>query len=325
MVSGSAGIEIKSAHAVSIFDDGAIIGSGGTAIEFAGSGNTLTLGAGYTISGTVDPSGKQYLPARRERLRYVRPELDRGQYLGFTTFNVVGGTWTVTSASTAHWTIKSGALEVASGGELTSTTVSSGGVLVVESGGTASSSFVKAGGTEIIESGAVVSGVTISSGGTVELVGGTALPPGVQLSPGAILALGSAGFSAVSRQQRPHYQDPLRRHRSGRDVSGGGTLHRRRRRDRQRATILKGGVEIVSAGGTASDTNVSSGGALVVSSGGVADPTTIFSGGTETIRAGGTDDGARISSGGKLFIQSGGTAIDITIFSGGSADQFRPW
>ena len=78
-------------------------------------------------------------------------------------------------------------------------------------------------------------------------------------------------------------------------------------------------LEIVSAGGIASDTNVSSGGALVVSSGGVADPTTIFSGGTETVRAGGTDDGARISSGGKLFIQSGGTAIDITIFSGGSA------
>ena len=42
---------------VSIFDAGAIIGTGGTAIEFAGSGNTLTLGAGYVISGVVDPSG----------------------------------------------------------------------------------------------------------------------------------------------------------------------------------------------------------------------------------------------------------------------------
>ena len=40
---------------VSIFDAGAIIGTGGTAIEFAGSGNTLTLGAGYLISGIVDP------------------------------------------------------------------------------------------------------------------------------------------------------------------------------------------------------------------------------------------------------------------------------
>ena len=57
VVSGSAGILIKSAHAVSIFDGGVIVGTGGTAIEFAGSGNTLTLGAGYTIGGTVDPSG----------------------------------------------------------------------------------------------------------------------------------------------------------------------------------------------------------------------------------------------------------------------------
>jgi hypothetical protein len=55
VVSGSAGIEIKSAHGVSIFDGGTIIGAGGTAIEFAGSGNTLTLGAGYFISGIVDP------------------------------------------------------------------------------------------------------------------------------------------------------------------------------------------------------------------------------------------------------------------------------
>ena len=54
---GSIGIEIVSASSVSIFDTGAIIGSGGTAIEFAGSGNTLTLGAGYVIGGIVDPSG----------------------------------------------------------------------------------------------------------------------------------------------------------------------------------------------------------------------------------------------------------------------------
>jgi hypothetical protein len=59
VISGSAGIEIKTAHPVSIFDAGAILAShGGTAIQFAGSGNTLTLGAGYTISGTVDPSGQ---------------------------------------------------------------------------------------------------------------------------------------------------------------------------------------------------------------------------------------------------------------------------
>ena len=82
VISGSGGIEIKSAHPVSIFDAGAIVGTGGTAIEFAGSGNTLTLGAGYIISGVVDPSGNNTLPAWRDRLRYVRSQLNRNAIQG---------------------------------------------------------------------------------------------------------------------------------------------------------------------------------------------------------------------------------------------------
>ena len=110
MVSGSAGIEIKSAHAVSIFDGGAIIGTGGTAIEFAGSGNTLTLGAGYTISGTVDPqSGNNTFQLGGFGSDTFDLSSIGTQYKGFTIFNVVGGTWTVSSASTAHWTIKTAA------------------------------------------------------------------------------------------------------------------------------------------------------------------------------------------------------------------------
>ena len=44
LISGAGGIEITSVQGVSIFDAGTIIGSGGVAIEFHGSGNTLTLG-----------------------------------------------------------------------------------------------------------------------------------------------------------------------------------------------------------------------------------------------------------------------------------------
>ena len=44
-------------QSASVFDAGTIVGSGGTAIEFSGSGNTFTLGAGYVISGDVDASG----------------------------------------------------------------------------------------------------------------------------------------------------------------------------------------------------------------------------------------------------------------------------
>ena len=200
VVSGSAGIEIKSAHAVSIFD----------------AGRNRRHRAAPRSSSPAAATRSRSAPATRSAASSILPARTRcqlggtgsgtfdlssigsaAQYRGFTTFNVVGGTWTVTSASTAHWTIKSGGtLEVASGGELTSTTVSSGGVLVIESGGTASSSFVKAGGTEIIESGAVVSGAIISSGATVELVGGIALPlrrhdPGWR-HPGGRAAVSSA-------------------------------------------------------------------------------------------------------------------------------------
>jgi autotransporter passenger strand-loop-strand repeat protein len=177
VISGSAGIEIKTARPVSIFDAGAIVGTGGTAIQFAGSGNTLTLGAGYVIGGIVDPSGKNILQlgGTGSGTFDLSSIGSSAQYRGFTTFNVVGGTWTVTSAGSAQWTIRSGGTEeIASGGVLTSTTVSSGGVLVVDSGATASSSFVKSGGTEIIESGvgrarnrrAIVSG-TIANSGTL--------------------------------------------------------------------------------------------------------------------------------------------------------------
>ena len=240
VVSGSAGILIKSAHSVSIFDGGVIVGTGGTAIEFAGSGNTLTLGAGYSIGGTVDPSGKNTFQLGGSGSDTFDLSSIGPQYLGFTTFNVVGGTWTVTSASTAHWTIKSGSLEIASGGELTSTTVSSGGVLVIESGGTASSSFVKAGGTEIIELGAIVSGAIISNGGTVELVGGIALPSSVQLCGRRHPRARRRCLQRSHRQQRPHRQNSLRRHRSGCDRQRRGHAHRRRRRHRQRGNDPQG-------------------------------------------------------------------------------------
>jgi autotransporter passenger strand-loop-strand repeat protein len=179
VISGSAGIEIRSAKPVSIFDGGVIIGTGGTAIQFAGSGNTLTLGAGYAISGIVDPSGKNTLQlggtgSATFNLGSIGPA---AQYRGFTTFNVIGGAWTVTGASTAHWTVKGGALEVASGVTLTSTTVSGGGTLDVESGGTASSTFIAAGGAE---SRIEVPPLELSRAGTPLFSGLRGIAPGEQ-------------------------------------------------------------------------------------------------------------------------------------------------
>jgi hypothetical protein len=81
-------------------------GSDGTPIQFVGSGNTLTLGAGYTIGGAVD-------------LRSIGT-----QYQGFTSFSAVGGDWTV-SGSGSGWTVGNGAtLRFVNGPTLSNTTVS---------------------------------------------------------------------------------------------------------------------------------------------------------------------------------------------------------
>ena len=341
-IAGTIGIDVLNMQGLSIFDAGAIIGSGGTAIELAGSGNTLTLGAGYVISGVVDPlsgSNTFQLGGTGSDTFDLSSIGATAQYQGFTIFNVVGGAWTVTSASSAHWTIRSGGTdEIASGGELTSTTVSSGGALEVDSGATASTTVVKAGGTQIIESGAIISGTTISIGATVELLGGgTALPAGVTIPAGAILALGSGNFSGFTVSSGHTLKVLAGGTDSGAVVRGGGTLIVASGGTDIGATILKGasekvssggtsidatlksgGTEVVSAGGIASDTVVSSGGALVVSSGGTADPATIFNGGSETISAHGTDLGAQIS-GGRLVVLSGGIAVGPAVFSGGTA------
>ena len=85
VISGRIGIEIVSASSVSIFDAGAIIGSAGTAIEFAGSGNTLTLGAGYVIGGIVDPSGNNTFQLGGTGSDTFDLSSIGTQYLGFTT------------------------------------------------------------------------------------------------------------------------------------------------------------------------------------------------------------------------------------------------
>ena len=313
VISGSAGIEIKTARPVSIFDAGAIVGTGGTAIQFAGSGNTLTLGAGYVIGGIVDPSGKNILQlgGTGSGTFDLSSIGSSAQYRGFTTFNVVGGTWTVTSAGSAQWTIRSGGTEeIASGGMLTSTTVSSGGVLVVGSAATASSSFVKSGGTEIIELGAAISGATISRGATLELVGGIALPLSVTISAGAILGVGGGVYSGLIVSSG-HTLKVLS---GGTDldaiVSGGGALIVGTGATDSGAAIRKGGAENILFGGTGIGASISGGGVETVSSGGVAIGTAVHSGGTEIVSTGGTGIvTTSIDAGGTIQTANGGTAI----------------
>ena len=274
VISGSAGIEIKSARAVSIFDGGTIIGTGGTAIEFAGSGNTLTLGAGYFISGIVDPqSGNNtfQLGGFGSDTFDLSSIGAAAQYQGFTIFNVVGGTWTVSSASTAHWTIKAGTLEITSGGSLTSTTVSSGGVLAIDSGAT-------------------VSGVTIKTGATLELFGGIPLPSGVTIPAGATLGVGGGVYSGLI-------------------VSSGHTLKVLSGGTDLDATVRSGGALIVGSDGTDSGATILKGGVEKVTFGGASIDVALKSGGTEIVSAGGVASDTNVSSGGALVVSSAARPI----------------
>ncbi len=131
----SGGINITSAVGVSIFDAGSILASGGTAIEFAGSGNTLTLAAGYDISGLVDPqSGTNTLVLGGSgAATFDLSDVGSGkQYVGFTNFQISGGTWTL-NGSGGGWIVDSGAtVKVASGADLLGSFVHAGATLVVE-------------------------------------------------------------------------------------------------------------------------------------------------------------------------------------------------
>ena len=133
VISGSAGIEIKSAHPVSIFD-------AGRHRRHRRHGDRVRRQRQHAHARRRlhhqrhrRSLGQQHLPARRERLRYVRSQLDRER----NTRASPPSTWSAAPGRSPARAPPTGpsraaSLEVASGGELTSTTVSSGGVLVVE-------------------------------------------------------------------------------------------------------------------------------------------------------------------------------------------------
>jgi autotransporter passenger strand-loop-strand repeat protein len=133
-ISGGTGIALIGVQSASVFDAGTIVGTGGTAIEFSGSGNTLTLGAGYVISGDVDASGSDAFQLGGSGSDTFDLDSIGTQYNGFTSFSVVGGHWNV-SGSGGGWVISSGTFEVTSGTVVSNTTVKSGGTEIVDSGG----------------------------------------------------------------------------------------------------------------------------------------------------------------------------------------------
>ncbi|WP_371683354.1 autotransporter outer membrane beta-barrel domain-containing protein [Citrobacter sp. wls711] len=82
-------------------------------------------------------------------------------------------------------------------------------------------------------------------------------------------------------------------------------------------TINSGGQQIVSTGGSATNTTINSGGQQIVSTGGSATNTTINSGGQQIVSTGGSATNTTINSGGQQIVSTGGSATNATINSGG--------
>ena len=86
---------------VSVFDAGTIIGS--TAIVLSGSADTLTLASGFDINGNVSgTTGDIFQLGGSSNDSFNLASIGAtAQYRGFSTFDVVGATWTVSSSGSA--------------------------------------------------------------------------------------------------------------------------------------------------------------------------------------------------------------------------------
>jgi outer membrane autotransporter protein len=130
-ISGTTGIYLNPSN-VSVFTSGTITGTGGTAIRFGSAGgNTLTLGPGFAMNGNVLGAGGDtfQLGGTGTGTFDLSTIGAPRQYEGFTTFNVVGGTWVVSGifGQSQPWNVLGGIL--AGTGTLSSVNVNNGGTL----------------------------------------------------------------------------------------------------------------------------------------------------------------------------------------------------
>jgi autotransporter passenger strand-loop-strand repeat protein len=170
-----------------------------------------------------------------------------------------GETLYVLSGGTAvSTTVTTGGYELVSGGKTVGTVVSSGGQEVVFSGGVTTSVAVSAGGIEYVLSGGTAFDTTVSSGGSA-----SDIPAGVFVST----VVSDGGTEYVNGTAR-------------------GTI------------VSSGGLEDVTAGGTADTIVLSAGGAALLEESSVASGAIIFAGSGADLRVGGNSlgDGPIVAS-----------------------------
>jgi hypothetical protein len=176
---------------VSIFNSGTIISTGTNAVDLsaANAGNTFTLGPGYAIVGRVQGQGSDTFQfgGTGSGAFDLATVGSAQQYRGFTAFNVVSGTWTLsnTFGQAQSWNVNGGTL--AGTGTLPGVNVNAGGTLspgIVGAPGTAmtiSGNLLFAAGAHYAVQLNPSTSTRANVGGTATLAGDVqgALTPGV--------------------------------------------------------------------------------------------------------------------------------------------------
>ncbi len=208
-VSGASGIVISGTSSVSIFDSGTIIGSGGTAIQFASGTNALTLGPGFNIQGNVLGAGADIFQLGGSGTGAFNLSNLGTQYTGFTTFNVISANWVATGNGNQNWSISNGATlqlgdgVVADGGAISGNIVDNGTFAIDRAdtytfAGTISGSgaFVQMGsGTTVLNGFNGYGGGTTIAAGTLQVGSNGAIGNGPVMLAGGTFQAGAAGLS----------------------------------------------------------------------------------------------------------------------------------
>jgi uncharacterized protein with beta-barrel porin domain len=133
-ITGASSAIVFGSGGSSVFNAGTISAtSGSTAIQFSGSGNTLTIAPGSTISGNVIGAGSDAFQLGGSGSGvFDMSRLGPAQYGGFSTFNKVdNSTWTVTGSS-----VFTGAVNITGGTLLVDTDLNGASATTVNAGGT---------------------------------------------------------------------------------------------------------------------------------------------------------------------------------------------
>jgi uncharacterized protein with beta-barrel porin domain len=133
-ITANTGILVTGSGPVGVFDSATIVGTGGVAVDLTGTaaGNTFTLGPGFAITGKVLGQGSDTFQLGGTGTGSFDLSTIRStrQYQGFTSFNVVGGTWisSNTFGQSQTWNVNGGTL--AGSGTFNALNINNGGTLM---------------------------------------------------------------------------------------------------------------------------------------------------------------------------------------------------